>query len=46
VNSARETLMALRLAGACGYLAAEEARAGIERLENIIPVLWVLAYRR
>lgn len=25
VNSARETLMALRLAGACGYLPADEA---------------------
>jgi four helix bundle protein len=46
VNSARETVMALRLAGACGYLGDGEVAAAIERLENIIPVLWVLAYRR
>jgi four helix bundle protein len=46
VNSARETVMALRLAGACRYLGQSEAAAAIERLENIIPVLWVLAYRR
>jgi four helix bundle protein len=46
VNSARETLVALRLAGACGYLEQAEANVAIERLENIVPVLWVLAYRR
>jgi len=46
VNEARETLVALRLARACGYLGKAEAGAGIALLENIIPVLWVLAYRR
>jgi four helix bundle protein len=46
VNEARETLVALRLAGACGYLASDEAKSGITMLENIVPVLWVLAYRR
>ena len=46
VNEARETLVALRLAGECGYLGKAEARAGMVLLENIIPVLWVLAYRR
>ena len=46
VNSARETVMALRLAGACGYLAPEEAKAGIAKLDGIIAVLWTLAYRR
>ena len=46
VNSARETLVALRVAEACGYLGQGEAGVAIERLENIVPVLWVLAYRR
>ena len=46
VNSARETLVALRLAEACGYLGCDEVSAGVKRLENVIPVLWVLAYRR
>jgi hypothetical protein len=46
VNEARETLVALRLARACGYLASDEAKSGITMLENIVPVLWVLAYRR
>jgi hypothetical protein len=46
VNSARETLMALRVAAACGYLGQEEAGVAIEQLDNIVPVLWVLAYRR
>ena len=44
-NSARETLVALRVAGACGYLGPDEVAAGVKRLETIIPVLWV-AYRR
>jgi hypothetical protein len=30
----------------CGYLEQAEAGVAIERLENIVPVLWVLAYRR
>ena len=46
VNSARETMMALRLAGACGYLSAREADAGRAELDGIIAVLWTLAYRR
>jgi len=46
INSARETVMALRIAGACGYLAQEEAQAASRGLDSIIAVLWTLAYRR
>jgi four helix bundle protein len=46
VNSARETLMALRVAGACGYLPADEAAAAVGEVDSVIRVLWVLAYRR
>ncbi len=40
VNSARETMMALRLAGACGCLSSAEAQAGVLVLDGIIAVLW------
>jgi four helix bundle protein len=46
VNSARETHTALRIASACGYLNENDVQPGILRLDNIIPVLWTLAYRR
>jgi len=46
VNSARETLMALRIAGACGYLPASEAAVAMRDVDGVIAVLWVLAYRR
>jgi hypothetical protein len=46
VNSARETSMALRLAGACGYLAPEAAAAERAELDGIIAVLWTLTYKR
>ena len=46
VNSARETLMALRLAGACGYLPEAEAAAAAKEVDSVIAVLWTLAYRR
>jgi four helix bundle protein len=46
VNSARETRMSLRLAGACGYLPQGEAAKGVAALDDIIPVLWTLAFRR
>jgi len=46
VNSARETLMALRLAGACGYLPEAEATAAAREVDSIVAVLWTLAYRR
>ena len=46
VNSARETMMALKLAGACKYLQAEEAAAAVEQVDAVIAVLWTLANRR
>jgi four helix bundle protein len=46
VNSARETLMALRLAEACGYLQSGEVAVAQRDVESVIRVLWVLAYRR
>ena len=46
VNSARETLMALRIAGACGYLPASEATEAMRDVDSVIAVLCVLAYRR
>lgn len=42
----KETLMALRLAGACGYLPPTEAAAAQQEVASVIRVLWVLAYRR
>jgi four helix bundle protein len=46
INSPRETVMALRLAKACGYAPAPDADLGIRRLDSVIAVLWTLAYRR
>jgi four helix bundle protein len=46
VNSARETMMALRLASACGYLSTDDAEAARDELDGIVAVLWTLAYRR
>lgn len=46
VNSARETLMALRLAGACGYLPEAEVATVGREVDSVIRVLWVLAHRR
>ena len=46
MNSARETLMALRLAGACGYLQPAETALAVKEVDAVIAVLWTLAYRR
>lgn len=46
VNSARETLTALRIATACGYLSTRQVEQSMQTLDGIIPVLWTLAYRR
>jgi four helix bundle protein len=46
INSARETLMALRIAGACGYLPEAEAGLAVREVDSVIRVLWTLAYRR
>jgi four helix bundle protein len=45
INSARETLMALRIASACGYLSERHAADGIAQLDSMIAVLWTLANR-
>jgi len=46
VNSARETLMALRIAGACGYLRRARQQMAAGYVDSVIRVLWVLAHRR
>ncbi len=46
LNSARETVMALRIARACRYLPPAEAARVMASLDGIIAVLWVLAYRK
>ena len=46
VNSARETMMALRLAEACEYLPAGEATSAAQQVDEVIAMLWTLTYRR
>ena len=46
VNSARETMMALKLAEACEYLPAGEVAAAVQGVDEVIAMLWTLAYRR
>lgn len=46
INSGRETVMALRVAKACGYAPCSDADAGLLELDRILAVLWTLAYRR
>lgn len=46
INSARETVMALRIAKACNYAPAEDAERGLRALDEIIAMLWTLAFRR
>lgn len=46
VNSARETMTALKVAGACRYLQAEEAAAAAQQVDSVIAVLWTLAHKR
>ena len=44
--SGRETIMALRIAGAAGYLNTEEVGAEVARIDRIVGGLYKLAYRR
>jgi four helix bundle protein len=46
INSGRETVMALRIAKACGYAPRADADAGLRVLDGVLAVLWTLAYRR
>jgi len=43
--SGRETIMALRIAAAAGYLAAEPATAEARQIDRIVATLYKLAYR-
>ncbi len=45
MNSAREVVVGLRIAGAAGYLPAEDVAAQLAALDRIIATLYKLAYR-
>ena len=45
INSAREVVMGLRIAGAAGYLPAERVATELATLDRIVATLWRLAYR-
>ncbi len=44
--SGRETIMALRISGAAGYLEASEVTAEVARIDRMVGGLYKLAYRR
>ena len=44
--SGRETIMALRIAGAAGYLEAGVVSAEVGRIDRVVGGLYKLAYRR
>lgn len=43
--SGREAIMALRIAGAAGYVAAERVAREVDTLDRIVATLYKLAYR-
>jgi four helix bundle protein len=45
MNSAREVIMGLRIAGAAGYLDDERVAKEVDALDRIVATLWKLAYR-
>lgn len=45
MNSGRETILGLRIAGAAGYLGAEQVAFEVDRLDRIVATLYKLAYR-
>ena len=45
INSAREVVTGLRIAGAAGYLPSERVATEVDTLDRIIATLWKLAYR-
>jgi hypothetical protein len=45
MNSAREVILGLRIAGAAGYLPAERVAREADALDRIVATLWKLAYR-
>ena len=45
MNSGREAILGLRIAGAAGYLGAERVAVEVDRLDRIVATLYKLAYR-
>jgi four helix bundle protein len=45
MNSAREVMMGIRIAGAAGYIAPERVATEVDALDRIVATLWKLAYR-
>lgn len=45
MNSAREVIVGIRIAGAAGYLPAERVAREVDALDRIVATLWKLAYR-
>lgn len=45
MNSAREVILGLRIAGAASYLPAERVAQQVDALDRIVAILWKLAYR-
>ena len=44
--SGRETIMALHIAGAAGYLESEAVAIGVDQIDRIVATLYRLTYRR
>ena len=45
MNSGRETIVALRIAGAAGYLEAKVVAFEVDQLDRIVATLYKIAYR-
>ena len=45
MNSGREVILGLRIAGAAGYLDAERATREVDAVDRIVAILYKLAYR-
>ena len=46
MESGRETIMALRISGACGYLDQERVEVEVDDLDRIVATLYKLAHRK
>jgi four helix bundle protein len=46
MNSGREVILGLRIAGAAGYLDAERVAREVDSVDRIVATLYKLAYRR
>lgn len=45
MNSGREVILGLRIAGAAGYLEAERVAREVDAVDRIVATLYKLAYR-